>query len=149
MGWREDEISAIPLLRWPALACLFACCAGPVWNLGFLHAAGVRMRVYEPGFLSRAGPPHRPPARPQNLRTNLAPSNLAPRRAAHSNPAATELEPIAIQQRTTDAPAKTRQLQLAGGWEAHKEAVWALAFGGGCLFSGSHDGVIKVCWCCS
>jgi len=36
------------------------------------------------------------------------------------------------------------QVELAGGWEAHpKEAVWALAFGGGCLFSGSHGGVIK------
>ena len=36
------------------------------------------------------------------------------------------------------------RVELAGGWEAHpKEAVWALAFGGGCLFSGSHGGVIK------
>jgi homoserine kinase len=37
----------------------------------------------------------------------------------------------------------TRQLKLAGEWEAHGDAVWALAYGGGCVFSGSHAGVIK------
>ena len=40
-------------------------------------------------------------------------------------------------------PTPAPQLKLAGEWRAHGSAVWALAFGGGCVFSGSHDGGVR------
>ena len=55
------------------------------------------------------------------------------------------LPPASPSFNTAPSPAEvaTRQLKLVGEWEAHEDAVWALAYGGGCVFSGSHAGVIK------
>jgi WD40 repeat protein len=34
-------------------------------------------------------------------------------------------------------------MRAKDGWQAHSDAVWALACGGNCVFSGAHDGVVK------
>lgn len=83
------------------------------------------------------------PARPQHLSSgpSLAPHDQELIRVALPN--GSSAAPARDLADPADAPRASKQLQLAGGWEAHKEAVWALAFGGGCLFSGCHDGVIK------